>query len=305
VYLVFHYAELLRRPIEQIRLQLEQLQGAEACIDRIGELLVLESAIADGTGPPLPAAPLSVRLEDVDFRYGSDPPVLTGLRVSLDAGRRLGVVGRTGSGKTTLARLLVRQLDARSGRVRVGERPIESIPLASLRERVAAVTQDVQLFQASVRDNVRLFDPRIGDDRIREALAAVEMADWLAALPDGLDTGLGAGGVGLSAGEAQLVAMARVFLRDPGLVLLDEASSRLDPVTARRVERATARLVRGRTAVVIAHRLATLEHVDEILVLEEGRVVEHGERADLLADPASRLRRLVETAPRERASAPA
>jgi len=155
------------------------------------------------------------------------------------------------------------------------------------------VTQDVQLFGASVRDNLTLFNPRIPDGRVEAALEELGLGDWYRALPDGLDTGLPAGGGGLSAGQAQLLAFARVFLRDPGLVILDEASSRLDPATERLLERAMDRLLAGRTAIVIAHRLDTVRRASAVLVLEHGRVVEYGPRAALARDPDSHLARLL------------
>jgi ABC-type multidrug transport system fused ATPase/permease subunit len=155
------------------------------------------------------------------------------------------------------------------------------------------VTQDVQLFRATVRENVTLFDAAVDDARIAAALDAVGLAEWGRALPDGLDTVLGAGGVGLSAGEGQLLAFTRAFLRDPGLVVLDEASSRLDPVTERRIEEAVGALLRGRTAIIIAHRLRTVQRADGIMILEHGRIAEHGPRAALAADPDSRFSALL------------
>jgi ABC-type multidrug transport system fused ATPase/permease subunit len=157
------------------------------------------------------------------------------------------------------------------------------------------VTQDVQQFHATVRHNVTFFDPTVDDRRIRAALDDLGLGPWCRALPQGLDTVVGAGGVGLSAGEAQLLAFARVFLLDPGLVILDEASSRLDPATERLIERAVDRLLDGRTGIVIAHRLATIERADDVLVMEGGRVVEHGRREALAADPRSRLAALLRT----------
>ena len=159
--------------------------------------------------------------------------------------------------------------------------------------RVAVVTQDIQLFSATVRDNLRLFDPAISDERLLEALSALGMGDWLRGLPNGLDTLLAAGGTGLSAGQAQLLAFARALLRDPGLIILDEASSRLDPATERRLDRALTRLLEGRTAIIIAHRLDTLERVDQLMILEDGRVRERGLRADLVRDPDSRFSQLL------------
>jgi ATP-binding cassette subfamily B protein len=157
------------------------------------------------------------------------------------------------------------------------------------------VTQDVQLFHASVRDNVTLFDRAVPDERVAAVLEEVGLGGWLSNLPEGLSTDLapGGGANGLSAGEAQLLAFARVFLKDPGLVVLDEASSRLDPATERLLERAVDRLLSGRTAIVIAHRLSTVERADRVLILDKGRVVEEGAPARLAADPASRYSRLL------------
>jgi ABC-type multidrug transport system fused ATPase/permease subunit len=204
----------------------------------------------------------------------------------------LGLLGRTGSGKTTIARLLFRLYDPTEGAVRLGGVDVRAPRLAELRRRVGVVSQDVQLFHATVRDNVTFFDPSVPDDRIVAVLDEVGLGPWLRRQPRGLEAELrGAGG--LSAGEAQLLAFARVFLKDPGLVVLDEASSRLDPATERLLERAVDRLLAGRTAIVIAHRLATVARADRVLILEAGRVAEAGARAALAADPASRFARLL------------
>jgi len=169
------------------------------------------------------------------------------------------------------------------------------VPLSELRGRLGVVTQEVQLFHATVRDNLTLFDANITDTQILEAITTLGLDGWLATLPDKLDTVLAGGESDLSAGEAQLLAFTRVFLRDPALVILDEASSRLDPATEQLVGRAVERLLRARTAIVIAHRLRTIERVDQILILENGRIVEHGARAALAADPDSRLSALLRT----------
>jgi ABC-type multidrug transport system fused ATPase/permease subunit len=161
---------------------------------------------------------------------------------------------------------------------------------------VGLVTQDVQLFRATLRDNLTLFDSQIPDERLGETLALLGLGDWYRALPRGLDTELGPGGVGVSAGQAQLLAFGRVFLKDPGLVILDEASSRLDPDTERLVEAAIDYLLRRRTAVIIAHRLSTIARVDRVVILEEGRIVEAGPRAALEADSGSHLAHLLRAA---------
>jgi ABC-type multidrug transport system fused ATPase/permease subunit len=280
----------------------------------VAELLALRPRVREAPQPtPLPDGPLSVAFEQVTFTYNDDLPddehdailaesqpdrasrpiVLRDVSFSLAPGRVLGLLGRTGSGKTTLTRLLFRLYDPDAGCVRLGGTDLRQVPLDGLRGHVAMVTQDVQLFQASVRDNLALFNRQIDDARILQALSELELREWAEALPDGLDTRLGAGGLGLSAGEAQLLAFARVFLRDPGLVILDEASSRLDPATERLLERAIDRLMAGRTGIIIAHRLRTVQRADEILILEGGRVAEHGARAQLAADPDSRFAQLL------------
>jgi ABC-type multidrug transport system fused ATPase/permease subunit len=157
------------------------------------------------------------------------------------------------------------------------------------------VTQNIQLFHASVRDNLTFFDETIPDAQILEVIDALGMRSWLDAMPQGLESELESGGSGISAGEAQLLAFARVFLKNPGIVILDEATSRLDPATELRIERAVARLVRGRTAIIIAHRLGTIQRADNILILDQGQVVEYGRREALAEDPHSRFAQLLRT----------
>ena len=292
VYLFFHYTEMLRRPLEQITRQMQELQRASASISRVGDLLALESATDDGTGTA-PAGALSVEVDDVSFGYVADEPVLRNISFHLAPGKALGLLGRTGSGKTTLGRLFVRFYDPTSGAIRLGGVDARDVPLADLRGRVGLVTQDVQLFHASARDNLTFFNPSISDRRIFDVLDELGLAHWVRSLPMGLDTQIGPRA--LSAGEAQLLAFARVFFKDPGLVILDEASSRLDPATEQLVERAVSALLRGRTAIIIAHRLATVHRADEIMIIDDGRVFEHGERTRLAAHPRSRFATLLRT----------
>lgn len=292
VYLIFHYTELIRRPMEQIRTQLEDLQRAGAAIARVEELLRTRSRISTGGGARLLEGSLGVELRQVSFAY-EEEMVLSDVSFSLRPGAVLGLLGRTGSGKSTLARILMRFYDPTSGLVLLGGVPTDGADLRNLRSRVGFVTQDVQIFSATVRENLTLFDPEIPDIRILEVLKQLGLTEWMKGLPHGLDTQLESGGSGLSAGEAQLLAFARVFLRDPGLVILDEASSRLDPATEALVERAVSRLLRGRTGIIIAHRLATVQRADQILILDDGRIAEFGARAELAADPDSRFSRLL------------
>ncbi|MDQ2809343.1 MAG: ABC transporter ATP-binding protein/permease [Chloroflexota bacterium] len=296
VYLFFAYADMLRRPLDQITDQLQELQKAGAGMARVQELYALHPAITDPASADLALSthgPAAVEFDGVSFGYGDATMVLQDVSLHLEPGTVLGVVGRTGSGKTTLSRLLLRLYDPAVGTIRLDGTDIRRLPLATLRARIGVVTQEVQLFQASVRDNLALFDPALDDTRIITILHDLGLGDWLAALPNGLNSELPAGGGGLSAGQAQLLAFARVFLRDPGLVILDEASSRLDPATERLIERAVDRLLQGRTAIIIAHRLGTVERADRILVMDGGRVVENAPRAALALDPDSRFHALL------------
>jgi ABC-type multidrug transport system fused ATPase/permease subunit len=295
VFLFFQYTQALRRPIEMVADQLREFQRAGAGAGRIHELLQVRRTIHDGHGAPLADGPLALAFDGVSFGYGDDEAVLTDISFTLAPGRVLGLLGRTGSGKTTLTRLLFRLWEPTSGSIRLGGVDLRDLRLAELRRRVGIVTQDVQLFQASVRDNLSFFDPQVTDEQIARVLALLGLDGWLRTLPDGLETPLGPAGTGLSAGESQLLAFARVFLQDPGLVVLDEASSRLDPASERLIERAVDRLIEGRTTIVIAHRLSTVQRADEILVLDHGRVHEHGERMVLAADPRSRFAALLRT----------
>jgi ABC-type multidrug transport system fused ATPase/permease subunit len=244
-----------------------------------------------------------VQFENVSFGYTQSDEsaeampemILQDISFDLPPGAVLGLLGRTGSGKTTLTRLLFRLYDPRQGALRLDGVELRDLRLAVLRQRVGVVTQEIQLFNASVRDNLTLFDPAIPEQRILSALEKVGLLDWYQELPQGLDTRLAPGGSGLSAGEAQLLAFVRVFLHDPGLVILDEASSRLDPATEGRLERAIDYLLQGRTAIIIAHRLSTVRRVDRIMILEQGRQVEYDSRERLAHDHDSRFAQLLKT----------
>lgn len=329
VFLIISYISMLAGPLEGLRKQASNLQRATAGMARIAELfsrqpLVRTSEREQGALPP---GALAVRFNHVSFAYADSEPasseteedqeaglVLRDVSFSLPPGRVLGVLGRTGSGKTTITRVLFRLYDPTEGAVRVGDRDIRQVGLEDMRARVGMVTQDVQLFSATLRDNIAFFDPAISDEQIMGALNSLGLLDWLKTMPHGLDTRLAAGGTGMSAGEAQLLAFTRLLLKDPGLVILDEAASRLDPITERRLERAIARLLQGdsgesssedpsrspgRTAIIIAHRLRTVQRADDILILDEGRVVEYGLRERLAADPNSRFYSLLQTSVEE------
>lgn len=308
VYLIVAYISLLETPLTEIQRQIADLQQAFASIGRINNLLDVAPQVQEAPRTQLPDGPLPVTFTDVRFTYRDrlyagdgeeamhkETAVLHDISFHLPPGRVLGVLGRTGSGKTTLTRLLFRLYDVDTGAIRLGDADVRDVTLSDLRARVGMVTQDVQLFAATVRDNLTFFDTRIGDTQITAALAQLGLKPWLETLPHGLDTALAAGGKGLSAGEAQLLAFTRVFLHNPGLVILDEASSRLDPATEKLLEQAIDRLLAARTGIIIAHRLKTVQRADDILILENGRIVEHGPRVQLAADPTSRFYRLLQT----------
>ncbi len=319
-FLIVVYIGMLSGPLEAIREQVQDLQKAIASIGRIAELLRTQSRMYQTATASLPTGPLAVAFAGVTFTYDDQPTesqqslaqgeknpvadadaqlpalqpsVLRNISFTLEPGTTLGLLGRTGSGKSTLARLLARLYDPDTGSIQLSGIELRAIAQHDLRARVGVVTQDVQIFQASIRNNLTLFRSTISDTTLEQALGELGLLEWVRALPAGLDTQLGPGGLGLSAGEAQLLAFARVFLNNPGLVIMDEASSRLDPATERLLERAVTHLLAGRSAIIIAHRLGTVQRSDTILILEQGQIAEFGARAKLAANPESRFSALL------------
>ncbi len=298
---LFRYSEMLRQPLERIADQLKEFQKALAGARRASWMLATDPSITDGPlgAEALPDGALAVRFERVSFAYAADSePAVRDIDLEVPAGSHLGVIGRTGSGKTTLGRLALRLWDVGEGRVTIGGVDVRELRQDVLRGRVAVVTQDVELFRASLRENLTIFGARaVSDDELTGVLRRVGLSTWLDAQPEGLDTQL-EGSSSLSAGEAQLLAFARAFLADPSVVILDEASSRLDPKTESHITAAMQDLLAGRTAIIVAHRLATLDAVDTIAVVDDGRIVEHGPRDALAADADSRYGRLLRVADR-------
>jgi ATP-binding cassette subfamily B protein len=295
VYLFVNYINLLDEPFWAMTHEIESFQTIGACVERLTEFRNFKAEVVDGPGVDIPAQPLALAFKDVTFSYNGNDSVLSGLSFQLQPRSILGLLGRTGSGKTTLARLIFRLYDPGSGCIEINGADIQDARLEPLRRSIAIVTQDVQLFRASVRDNLTFFDRGIPDEKILATLEELELGDWYRALPKGLDTPLETGSRSLSAGEAQLLAFTRVFLRDPGLVILDEASSRLDPATEQRLERAIDKLLKNRTAIIIAHRLGTVQRADEIMILDGGMVSEYGDRQQLATDVNSRFYQLLQT----------
>ncbi len=282
-YLILQYTQLVRTPIEQVAQEFQELQKAAGGLIRTDALRNIRSRLDESGRAVLPGGPLGVEFDGVSFAY-EEAPVLRDVSFRLEPGRVLGLLGRTGGGKSTITRLIARLYDPESGSVRIGGMDVREVSPRSLRRAVGVVTQDVQLFRASVRDNLTFFRP-IEDEAVFEVLDRAGLGEWVRSV--GLDTELGPGGEGLSAGEQQLLAFARVFLQDPSVVLLDEPSARLDPATEAMLAGATQRLFGGRTVLIIAHRLETVRVADEIMVVSQGRIVEHGERSMLEADAGS------------------
>lgn len=310
VYLITHYSALLRDPLGTLSGQVDNLQRAAASIARVQKLLDLSPSVKSGQNSSISAnGTLAITFENVSFTYAevstvnnnaSNTPAvndqkrtLEQISFSLKPGHVLGLIGRTGSGKTTISRLLMRLYDPQKGNIRIGNIDIRTLALDTLRQKIGLVTQDVQLFQGTLRDNLTLFDETVSDQHILTVIDELGLTDWLTRQSNGLNMQLDAQGSGLSAGEAQLLALTRVFLRNPEVVILDEASSRLDPATEQLLQHAITRLLENRTGIIIAHRLSTVQRADEIMILANGRVVEYGERLTLSQDSNSQFAQLM------------
>jgi putative ABC transport system ATP-binding protein len=263
---------------------LNEAQNAIAGWRRVLGVLDTPADVADPgeAGRTLPRGPIDVRFEHVSFAYPGGPTVLDDVDLALTPRSRVAVVGETGSGKTTFAKLLTRLMDPAAGRVLVDGVDLRELSFASLRARIVMVPQDGFLFEGSIADNVRFGRPTADDAEVELALTELGLLDWLEGLPHGLATDVGQRGEQLSAGERQLVALVRAYLADPDLLVLDEATSAVDPATEVRLARALEGLTRGRTALTIAHRLSTAEAADDVLVFDAGRVVERGRHAELV-----------------------
>ncbi|MEW2356631.1 ABC transporter ATP-binding protein [Spirillospora sp. NPDC029432] len=274
-------------PMQTATEVLNEAQNAIAGWRRVLGVLDTEPDVADPgeDGEVLPRGPIEVRFEGVGFAYPGGPPVLHDVNAAIAPRSRVAIVGETGSGKTTFAKLLTRLMDPVSGRVLVDGVPLERVRFSSLRERIVMVPQDGFLFDASLADNIRYGRPDASDEDLVLAMTELGLADWLDGLPRGLETPVGQRGESLSAGERQLVALARAYIADPDLLVLDEATSAVDPATEVRIQRALDGVTRGRTAISIAHRLSTAEAADEVIVFDAGRIVQRGPHAELVAEP--------------------
>ena len=295
VFLVSLFSQPVRMGIEM----LSEAQNAVAGWRRVLGVLDTPADVADPAGAmdphtghrrppvagatPLPDGLLDIEIRDLRFAYPTGPEVLHGIDVTIPARSRIAIVGETGSGKTTFAKLLTRMMDPASGEILIGGIPLHLVPYGSLRARVIMVPQEGFLFDTSVAGNLLYGKPDATTEDMQQALEELGLETWAAELPEGLETPVGQRGESLSAGERQLVALARAYLADPDIIVLDEATSAVDPAADVRLQQAIDGLARGRTTITIAHRLSTAERADRIMVLDHGDLAEHGTHAELVA----------------------
>jgi ABC-type multidrug transport system fused ATPase/permease subunit len=275
--------QLVFQPLQELSDVYGQVQSAAAAMVKIGSVLDAEPDIGDRPGAaPMPPIEGRLELDDIRFAYG-DNEVLHGVSAAVPAGGCLALVGQSGGGKSTLAKLIARFYDPVAGAVRVDGTDLRAVQLRSYRRQLGVVLQDPFLFSGTIADNIRFARPDATDQQVAETAAAVGVDRVAARLQGGLDHRVQEGGAGLSAGERQLISIARALLADPRILILDEATSNIDRPTEIQIERALDRLLRGRTSVIIAHRLATVRRADEILVVDHGTVIQRGSERELLA----------------------
>jgi subfamily B ATP-binding cassette protein MsbA len=279
------YAFFIAGAVASLASLFGNFQEAIGAAERVFELLATEPTVAEPAAPePLGTVRGAVALDDVHFRYAADlPDVLHGVSLQAAPGEVVALVGRSGAGKTTIASLLPRFWDVTAGRVTLDGHDVRAISLAELRAAIGVVPQEPALFSGTVRDNIAYARPDASLDEVIAAARAAHAHEFVERLPNGYDTPVGERGVKLSGGQRQRVAIARVFLKNPAIVILDEATSSLDSESERLVEDALEELLQGRTTIIIAHRLSTVRRADRVVVLDLGRVVEAGSHAELLA----------------------
>ncbi|MGY6566979.1 MAG: ABC transporter ATP-binding protein [Halomonadaceae bacterium] len=270
-------------PLTGLAEVIDLFERAMASTRRILDLLAVPITVKDNEGQPL-AEPVrgEVSFDDVSFRYAASGVGVDGVSLHVPAGNTLALVGATGSGKSTLMKLLLRFYDPPAGEVRIDGQPIAEVSLESLRQAIGLVSQDVYLFEGSIRDNIAYGKPDASEEAVIEAARTAEAWEFIQALPQGLDTAVGERGVRLSGGQRQRLSLARALLKDPPILVLDEATSAVDNETEAAIQRSLAKIGHGRTVIMIAHRLSTIVHADEIVVVDGGKVVEQGSHAELL-----------------------
>lgn len=292
LYLIYTYTGLIFDRLQDYRNYLSILQTSKAGLMRVKEMLDIESVIAEGTCE-IKGRDITLRVKDLSFGYSDNNDVLHDICFELKPGERLGVMGETGSGKTTLAKLLARLYEFEKGEILFSGVSAKELKGESLRNAIAYCTQEVQFLHGTLRDNITLYNEDFLDSEIYDAIKQMGLTQWLEKFPEGLDTYLEMGENNISAGEAQLIAIIRLFLKDPAIVILDEVSSRLDYVTEQRILSALDVLTQNRTVITIAHKLTALRWIDNIMFLKDGRVVEYGRKEELEKDESGSFYSLI------------
>ncbi|GIH23086.1 ABC transporter [Acrocarpospora phusangensis] len=282
-YLFLQVVALFWFPLTSIAAFWSQFQQGLSASERVFALIDAPPRVVQTAAEPPGKLAGRIEFQDVTFGYNPANPVLQGFNLTIEAGETVALVGHTGAGKSTLSKLITRFYEFQEGRLLIDDRDIRTLELAGYRKQIGAVPQVPFLFSGTVADNIRYPRPEAGDDEVLAAAAAVGGGDWLDALPHGLDTDVGEHGRALSMGQRQLVALARLLIQDPAIVVLDEATASVDPLTEAQIQEGLDLVLAGRTSIVIAHRLSTIEHVDRIIVLDHGQIVEEGDHTTLLA----------------------
>ncbi|WP_246608750.1 ABC transporter ATP-binding protein [Paenibacillus agaridevorans] len=277
------YLRLLQNPIRHFSRIINSVQQSAAAYERIMEVMNTKADIVEkADAVVLPPVRGHIVFRDVDFVYSGDAKVLSGFNLELEAGRITALVGSSGSGKTTIAHLIPRFYDPRSGDITIDGHSLKDVKLESLREQIGIVSQDIVLFNGTIGENIRYGNANASDEEVIAAARAANADTFISAFPDGYDTGIGERGVKLSGGQKQRISIARAILKNPRIIILDEATASLDSESEQHIQDALAVLLKGRTCLVIAHRLSTIQQADRIYVLEQGRILESGSHEELL-----------------------
>ncbi|MCQ6557538.1 ABC transporter ATP-binding protein [Paenibacillus mendelii] len=294
IFLIYYYITILLIPLKSMVAEISDLQYVHAALLRMNELLDYTGKVDTSGRAHLMDPAISIQFDHVSFRYDDDQhQVLRNVSFQIPANKTVGLLGKTGSGKSTLARLLFRMCDPQEGAIRINGTDSREYALDSFRASIGIVSQSIELFAGSLRDNITMYKDHITDEQIVQIIDRLGLCDWFRSMADGLDTRIERDGSNLSGGEAQLIAFTRVFLCNPRILILDEATSRIDPITERRIEKAIAVLMKNRTCIIIAHRLSTVRNTDYTLVLQEGSVLEFDETGCLAHNPSSAYSRMI------------